>query len=530
MRARQHDSTTVSTGNMKTETENKFYITTPIYYVNDKPHVGHIYTTIAADVLALYRRMRGDEVFFLTGTDENSQKNTEAAAKLGYEDIGAYLDMMSGLWRDTFVKMGISNDDFIRTTEERHKKGVEKFWHIVRESGDIYEGEYEGMYCAGCEAFKLEGDLVDGLCPLHKKAPQAIKEKNYFFRLSAYRERLLAHIDEHADFIQPLSRRNEVRSYVENFMEDVSISRDVGSVKCGIPVPGDATQVIYVWFDALINYLTGVDFGTDEARFKKWWPADVHLVGKDIIKFHCALWPAMLMSAGMSLPEKVFAHGFFTIDGDKMSKSLGNAIDPLEITEKYGRDALRYFLLREITFGEDGDFSMRRLGERYSGDLANELGNLLHRTLAMAEKYTGGEVARGTEGAEAGEGAEGIVSAWDRYEAAMERLDFGGALETVWEILRASNKLVDDSKPWALAKEGKDEELREALYILLERLRHVAWMLRPFMPETSVRMLEQLGCAVADDGKGYEDVKHWGGLAEGTMIAKGEPLFPRLEE
>ncbi|MFC1638973.1 class I tRNA ligase family protein, partial [Patescibacteria group bacterium] len=384
--------------------------------------------------------------------------------------------------------------------------------------------EYEGLYCTGCEGFKLEGDLTeDGLCPDHKKAPETVKEKNYFFKLTKYRDALLKHIDEKGDFIQPASRRNEVRSYVERFMEDISISRDVGSVKCGIPVPGDDSQVIYVWFDALINYLTGVGFGTDEEKFEKYWPANVHLVGKDIIKFHCALWPAMLMSAGLPLPEKVFAHGFFTIDGEKMSKSLGNVIDPLEVAEKYGRDPLRYFLLKEITFGEDGDFSLVRLGERYQNDLGNDLGNLLHRTLSMTDKYLSGKAGKGQSGKELRN------DEWRRYESAMDQLDFGGALEVVWGILRWSNKHIDDEKPWVLAKEGKQERIEIVMYTLLERLRHIAWMLKPFMPETSDRMLVQLGIAEQEANKTYEQAQQWGGIPEGAIIQKGDPLFPRLE-
>ena len=502
----------------------KFYVTTPIYYINDKPHIGHVYTTIAADVLARYHRLRGDEVFFLTGTDENSQKNVEAAAKHGYENIQEYLDMMAENWQQTFAELKMTNDDFIRTTQERHLAGVEKFWQMVSEKGDIYEGEYEGLYCTGCEGFKAESDLVDGLCPLHKKAPDVIKEKNYFFRLTAYREALLKHIDDNPDFIQPLSRRNEVRSYVENFMTDLSISRDVDAVQAGIPVPGDESQVIYVWFDALLNYMTAIGFGTDEELYQKWWPADVHLVGKDIIKFHCALWPAMLMSAGLPLPKKVFAHGFFTIDGEKMSKSLGNVIKPLEVAEQFGRDPLRFFLLKEITFGEDGDFSLQRLQERYQGDLGNDLGNLLHRTLSMTDKYLDGQVPV----VEDGDQIKLEPAVWERYEAAMEKLDFGAALEVIWEILRWSNKYIDDQKPWALAKETP-EKIPAVMFNLLERLRQVAWLLKPFMPEVSDKMLVQLGLTDSEAGKTYEQGKDWAAWPENATIAKGEPLFPRLE-
>ncbi len=508
----------------------KFYVTTPIYYINDKPHIGHVYTTIAADVLARYHRMRGDNVFFLTGTDENSQKNVEAAEKHGYKSIQEYLDMMATTWQKTFADLQMTNDYFIRTTDDRHQAGVRKFWEMVAAKGDIYEGEYEGLYCTGCEGFKAESDLVDGECPLHKKAPEILMEKNYFFKVTAYREALLKHIDENPNFIQPVSRRNEVRSYVENFMEDFSISREVGAVKTGIPVPGDESQVIYVWFDALINYMTGVGFGTDDNSYKKWWPADVHLVGKDIIKFHCALWPAMLMSAGQPLPKKVFAHGFFTIDGDKMSKSLGNVIDPLDVAERYGRDPLRYFLLKEITFGEDGDFSLKRLEERYNNDLANDLGNLLHRSLSMIEKYREGKVSASARMSFCLVDENDIDYLWKRYQDRLENFDFNSAFEYgVWRIVRELNGYIDNEKPWVLAKENQ-ERLDVVLYNLAEGLRHIAWMLKPFMPETSDKIFTQLGIADQEVEKTYEQAKRWGGIPENATIAKGEPLFPRLEE
>ncbi len=497
----------------------KYYLTTPIYYVNDVPHIGHFYTTVAADVLARYRRRRGDEVMFLTGTDENSQKNVEAAAKNGYAEIQPYLDMMSGRWRETWTALDISFDDFIRTTEDRHKKAVEKFWRAVEAKGDIYQGDYEGLYCAGCEAFVLESELVDGKCAIHKKEPNRLKEKNWFFRLSGYREKLLAHIDAHPEFIQPVGRRNEVRSYVDKFMSDVSISRE--SMKWGIPVPGDAKSVIYVWFDALINYLSGVGYGTDDAAFAKWWPADLHLVGKDIIKFHCALWPAMLLSAGLPLPRTVFAHGFFTVNGDKMSKSLGNVVDPKGVCATYGIDPVRYFLLREIGFGSDGDFSLARLAERYAGDLGNDLGNLLHRTLSMTEKYFAGKVPAPATG--------DTAAVWTAYEAAMDGLDFAAALDAAWGLMRDSNRLVDTEKPWVLAKTDT-VRLANVMYTLLERLRQLSWLLEPFLPHIAPKIREQLGCAAAEQGKTWEQAKIWGGLPEGGTISKGEPLFPRLEE
>ncbi|MEK9152847.1 MAG: methionine--tRNA ligase [Patescibacteria group bacterium] len=493
----------------------KFYLTTPIYYVNDAPHIGHAYATILADVLARYHRLKGDEVFFLTGTDENSQKNTEAAEKNGYTDIRAYLDMMSVKWRESFRALDITFDRFIRTTEDEHKSAVNKFWSAVEANGDIYEGVYEGLYCNGCEMFKTETDLVGGNCPLHKTPPKHLKEKNYFFKLSSYREKLLAHIDANPEFIMPEGRRNEVRSYVDKFMEDVSISRE--TMKWGIPVPGHPGSVVYVWFDALINYLSGVGYGSDEKKFARLWPADLHLVGKDIIKFHCALWPAMLMSAGLPLPTRVFATGFFTVNGDKMSKSLGNVIDPVKLAGRFGNDALRFFLLREIPVGGDGDFSTTRLAERYSSDLANEFGNLLHRVLSMAEKYFDGKVPLA---------AEGSVPQWAAYEKGLETLDFAMALDAIWEILRDSNKMIDTEKPWVLAKSDTDK-LGKLLYLLLERLRHAGWMLLPIMPASAKKLFAQLGIP-DEDRRPYEEAKAWGGLIEGGILQKGEPLFPRL--
>ncbi len=496
----------------------KFYITTPIYYVNDKPHVGHAYTTIAADVLARYHRMLGHDVFFVTGTDENSQKNVEAAKKAGEADLTKYLDQMSATWQSTWDSLGITNNAFIRTTEERHVKAVEKFWKASFENGDIYEGQYEGLYCVGCESYKTEDDLVDGKCPLHKREPDRLSEKNYFFRLTKYREALLKLIDEHPEFVQPTSRRNEIRSYIDKFMTDVSISRE--TVKCGIPVPGDDSQRIYVWFDALINYLTAVGYGSDEAMFAKYWPADVHLVGKDIIKFHCALWPAMLLSAGLPLPTRVFANGFFTINGDKISKSLGNAIDPIELAQNFGNDVLRYFLLREIKYGEDGDFALARMEQRYDSDLASELGNLLSRVITMAEKFCDGKVPERADGFLAG--------AWPAYQLAMEEVRFLDALEVTWKLVRESNQFIDQQAPWKLAKLGEQKMIDQTMYVLLETLRHIAWMLLPFMPETAEKMLAQLGLETPKEfTQSAESAWVWGGLEPGHVLQKSDPLFPR---
>jgi len=525
----------------------KFYITTPIYYVNDKPHIGHAYTTIAADVLARYHRMKGEDVFFLTGTDENSQKNVLAAEKQGIKNIQKYIDEMSSRWQMTWDGLGFINNDFIRTTEERHKKGVKKFFEQVYKKGDIYKGIYEGFYCVGCEAFITKSDLIDGKCPIHKTEPKKIKEENYFFRASRYKNDLLKYIKKNPNFILPEERKNEIINYLKNHFEDISISRQ--SVRWGIPLPIDKTQVIYVWFDALINYLTGIGYGWDEKKFKKYWPADLHLVGKDIIKFHCALWPAMLMSADIDLPKKVFAHGFFTINGEKISKSLGNVIDPLDLTNKYGIDTIRYFLLREIPFGEDGDFSLKRLEERYNGDLANGLGNLTRRILTLVEKsgiqnLSYKEAVEGSSELILKQLKEKINETWKIYEEALEKLEFHLVLEAIWELLTFCDNYLEKEKPWELVEElikGKEEieggaskekeiqdELEIILYNLVESLRQISWLIWPFMPETAELILEQLGILDIERRKTFKEAKKWPEKWLGK-IKRGEPMFPRIE-
>ncbi len=496
----------------------KFYVTTPIYYVNGKPHIGHAYTTFAADILSRYHRMRGYDSFFLAGTDENAQKNVESAEEKK-QSTEEYVNEMSALWQETWDNLSIINNDFIRTTEERHKAAVKEFFERVYKTGDIYKGTYEGFYCEGCEAFIKESDLVDGKCPDHKKKPKKIKEENYFFKLSKYRDELLGYIDKNPDFIQPKSRRNEIISYIKNYMEDISISRE--SMEWGIPVPSDEEHVLYVWFDALINYLTGVGFGKDNKQFKKYWPADVQLVGKDIIKFHCALWPAMLISAGLPLPKKVFAHGFFTINGEKISKSLGNAIDPVDLVNKYGIDAVRYYLFREIPFGEDGDFADYRLNVRYETDLANGLGNLTARILSMAEKYFKGKVPAEVPGR--------VEHFWKKYEKEFENFEFNEALATAWDLIRECDLLIDREQPWVLAKQDP-EKLPGIIYTLLETLRHIAWMVYPFMPAAAEKILSQLGVEELEKIEDFKQIKKWGGMIEGTKVKKGDILFPRLEK
>ncbi len=534
----------------------KYYITTPIYYVNDKPHIGHAYTTIVADALARFHRLRGDETRLVTGTDENSQKNVEAMQAAGETDIKIYLDRMAAVWRDTWSDLGIGFDDFIRTTEPRHLAGVERFWNAVKKSGDIYEGTYEGWYCTGCEAFKTESELVNDHCPLHpKKELEKIKEKNYFFRLSAYREPLLQLYVQGSDFVMPESRRHEIHNYVEDHLTDISISREAKSLQAGIPVPGDDSQRIYVWFDALLNYMTAVGYGTDEALFSEFWPADLHLVGKDIIKFHCALWPAMIMSAAKNdpalqnkdktpkLPAQVHAHGFFTLDGQKISKSLGNAVDPREFDAYPGRDALRYFLLREITFGEDGDFSRERLASRYDTDLGNTFGNLVNRVIAMSKKYFDGKVpdVNATEAAlpvndaSVWDGKGGLDAIKKSVEQAYASNRCDEVLAAIWDGigetrrsgLFQANKLVEETQPFKLVKEDP-EAVAEILYALLESVRWYAWLVHPIMPETSKKIFAQLGLdAEKELSKGWVQGLKWGGLKSGDSLGEPMPLFPR---
>ena len=493
-----------------------FYITTPIYYVNGRPHIGHAYTTFAADALARYARQRGRETLFLTGTDENSQKNVEAAKKEGEPDVQKFVDRMSAVWAETWDSLGVSNDVFLRTTSEAHKRAVAEFVTRVFDAGDIYRGQYQGLYCVGCEAFVKEADLVAGECPIHKTAPKPVEEENYFFRLAKYRDRLLDHIASHPDFIQPEARRNEIVRYITDAMEDISITRE--SISWGIRLPQDPEQAIYVWFDALVNYLTGAGFPDDREKFARFWPASIHLVGKDIIKFHCALWPAMLLSAGLPLPERVFAHGYFTVNGEKMSKSVGNVIDPVETAGEWGVDVLRYFLLREIPFGEDGDFSLERLRERYNGDLSNGLGNYTARVLAMAEKYFDGRAPAPAPSQ--------IADLWAAYADAFENLAFDQALALVMKKLTELDRFIDAEEPWVLAKTDR-ERLAKTVYVLLESLRHVALMLYPIMPETAEKILASLGVLRIEKTAPFSERLNWGGLPEGCKIKRGAILFPR---
>lgn len=470
-----------------------FFVTTPIYYVNDKPHIGHVYSTLAADILSRYYRQKlgATKVWFSTGTDENSQKTVEAAAKAG-KDIHAYTDELAAKWKETFKQLGVGFNDFIRTTEPRHRKAVEHLIKLIEKNGDIYKGKYEGWYCVGHEAFLKESDLVDGKCPEHNRKAEWLVEENYFFKLSKYQQPLEDFYAKHPDFVVPDFRFNEVKQFVKQGLEDISISRE--SQKWGIPLPQDHKHVIYVWFDALINYLTTI--GYPDKEYKDWWPG-VHIVGKDIIKFHCIIWPAMLLAAGIEPPKQVVANGFFTINGQKISKSLGNAIDPFDLTKKYGEDGLRYFLFREIPFGQDGDFSEEKLAARYSGDLANGLGNLVSRVTNMLEKYANGEYTRR---------ASLNDTQLDRWQKAIESYRFDEALAVVWEHINAANKLIDEKAPWTMAKAGQVDELVVLLEDLANRVLNICAMLEPLLPETASKI----------------------NAAFQQPVKKAEPLFPRV--
>ncbi len=437
-----------------------FFVTTPIYYINDVPHIGHAYATFAADILARYHRAKGDKTFFLTGTDENSQKTVVAAKKAG-KNIDLYTNEIAKKWEATWKKLGISNDDFIRTTEKRHKKTVGEIFKKINRKGDLYKGEYKGLYCVGHESFLKRDDLDEkGFCPDHKTKPDQIVEKNYFFKLSSYQKPLLEHFEENPDFVQPRERYNEVVSFIKSGLQDISVTRE--TQKWGIPAPNDPKQVIYVWFDALINYIS--------ADPKK-WPVDIHIIGKDILRFHAVIWPAMLLSAGHKLPKKVFAHGFFTVNGTKISKSLGNAIDPIAISEKYGIEALRYYLFKEIPFGNDGDFSFKRLEEVYNADLANGLGNLVARISKLLE----------INDVNISELKQKPNKFSPEVESSLENLEFNQALNFIWENIKAVDLYLQDKKPWEKSRLGKNVIWQT----LINRLLEITYDLKPFLPETA---------------------------------------------
>jgi methionyl-tRNA synthetase len=500
-----------------------FYVTTPIYYISGDPHIGHAYTTIVADVLARTARTRGP-AFFLTGTDEHGQKVANAATEHG-KTPQQWCDDLIPQWQKLFAAYHVQYDDFIRTTEPRHERTVLAIFERLRESGDIYRGKYEGWYCVPDETFWLESKLVDGKCPTCGRDVQWLSEENWFFRLSKYNGRLLEYFQTHPDWVRPRSVYNEMVALLEEGLEDFSISR--AAFDWGIPIPGGG--VIYVWFDALLNYITAIGW-PDGEKFREYWPASVQLVGKEIARFHTLIWPAILWALGEAAPEMVFAHGWITVDGQKMGKSLGNAEDPFALAEQFGADAIRYFLLREAPFGSDFSYSQAKIVQRYNSDLGNDLGNLLRRSLAMLHKYRDGLVP--DSGTRANEGGdvfwEPFADLGERVSQRIFALQFRDALEEVWTLVTALNRSVDERKPWTLHKEGRVRELDACLYDLCEGLRWLAVLLHPFMPERARAMWTQLGLRDGID-EDWAQALRWGGIARGTQTAPGDALFPRIE-
>jgi methionyl-tRNA synthetase len=502
----------------------RFYLTTAIDYVNSRPHLGTAYEKITADVIARYKRLCGVETHFVMGNDEHSQ-NVFRRAREGGEDPLAYCDRMEEIFRGVWAKLSISFDDFIRTTQPRHRVGVQELMRRSHDAGDVYEGHYEGWYCVSCEAFKQEKDLVDGLCPTHRSRPDWIREKNYFFRLSNYRDRLVAHIDAHPEFVQPESRRNEILRLLDGGLDDISVSR--AGQAWGIPLPFDAGSVVYVWFDALINYASAVGYGDDAALFERWWPADLHVIGKDITRFHCVVWPAMLMSAGLALPRQVFGHGFVTFKGEKMSKSLGTAVDPLDAADRLGADPLRLFLVKEIPYGGDGDFSWERFEERYNVDLANNLGNLVSRVATMVERYRGGRLAQSPLGP--GRLAAVADEALVAYRAGMERYALHEGAAAAFRLVDATNEFLAESEPWVLARrQDTAERLTQVLFDAAEAVRIAAVLLLPIMPSASAEILRRVGEPAAAQTLRLDADATWKGTLE-RPIVKDAALWPRLD-
>ncbi|MCQ2381342.1 MAG: methionine--tRNA ligase [Acidaminococcaceae bacterium] len=503
----------------------KYYITTPIYYPSDKLHIGHAYCTTVADALARYHRIKGDDTFFLTGSDEHGLKIQRKAAEKGVTPL-EYVDGIIANFKLLWKKLNISNDDFIRTSEERHHKVVQNALKKIFEQGDIYKKNYEGLYCVPCESYWLERQLDEkGCCPDCHRPVEKMQEESYFFKMSKYQEWWLDFIDKNPDFIQPESRRNEMINFVKQGLEDLCITRT--TFDWGIPVPFDTKHVVYVWFDALLNYLTGIKYGEDEEFFKRFWPADLHLVGKEIVRFHSIIWPIMLHALGVEMPKKIYGHGWLVVDGTKMSKSLGDVVDPLGLIDEFGSDAIRYFLLREINLGNDGNFSRDALIQRTNADLANDLGNLLNRTVAMIIKYHSGEVKNSKQNDAVDNDLINLAQQTVKdYTSQMDNMNITDAVKTVWNLIGKANKYIDETAPWALAKDDtKQAKLQTVMYNLAETLRLVAIMVAPYIPDAAPKIYEQLG--LENKPLQLSDAV-WGGLADETKVVKGEPLYPRI--
>ena len=507
-----------------------FFVTTPIYYVNDVPHIGHAYTTIAADVLARYHRMAGSTVLFITGTDEHGQKVQEAARKRGIPPL-LHCDEMVTRFQELWSALTISHDDFIRTTEDRHQKIVQAILTALYAQGDIYKTSYEGWYCVPDERFWTVKDLVNGTCPECGREVQQIQESNYFFRMSTYQQWLMSYIEEHPTFILPRTRRNEIMGFLRQPLADLCISRPRQRLSWGIPIPFDQDYVTYVWFDALINYVSTAGYLTHNERFFPLWENAVHLIGKDILTTHCVYWPTMLKAMGMSPPRTIFAHGWWTVEGQKMSKSLNNVVEPNGLVARYGADPVRFFLLREGTFGVDADFSHQALIHRINSELANDLGNLFNRSLAMTAKYFQGVIPKPSSPEGIDERLqEKALEVVNRVDTAMADIAFHKSLEAIWELVAMTNKYIEETAPWTLVKHtNTHERLASVIYCVLESLRFIAVLLFPFIPSSAERMWEALGMKEPLARQSLSGIRRWGGMPEGTAVTHIPQLFPRIE-
>jgi len=507
----------------------KFYITTPIYYPSDKLHIGHSYTTVAADAIARYKRLKGYDVMFLTGTDEHGQKIQRKAEAQGVTPK-EYVDKIVAGIKELWKLMKITNDKFIRTTDDFHQETVQKIFKKLYDQGDIYKSEYEGWYCTPCESFWTKTQLVDGKCPDCGREVELTKEESYFFRLSKYQDRLIKYIEEHPEFIQPVSRQNEMlNNFLKPGLEDLCVSRT--TFNWGVPVTFDEKHVVYVWIDALSNYITALGYmSEDDSDYKKYWPADVHLVGKEIVRFHTIIWPAMLMALGEPLPKQVFGHGWLLLEGGKMSKSKGNVVDPVILVEKYGLDAIRYFLLREVPFGSDGVFSNEALINRINSDLANDLGNLVSRTVAMIDKYFNGVLPEERQSGEFDDDLiKTVMDVAGKIDDMMDKFQFSNSLTEIWRAISRTNKYIDETMPWVLAKdENNKSRLAAVMYNLAEGIRIISILLQPFMPETPEKIWHQLGIENGEYTT-WESSKTWGIYPAGISVNKGAPLFPRID-